>query len=472
MAKAFSAFAALWLAIAVAGTPVNAWSDGDRDALRARMEQTFSAPIFSDAGIVVLDESGRPLFERNGDIAQTPASTQKLLTAAAALNRFGPVFRATTRFAALAPPAGGSLDGPLWLVGGGDPYLTRDDLRNGIAALARGGVKIVDGPLLVDDSLFAGPEVNAHWDPGDVDGGYAAPLSAIALDQGTVEVHVTGTSPGLPAAVSFLPRSPLTFVKSRPLTRDGASNVIDFLPDGDPKQHVFAITGSVSPGTSGKLWLPVRDLAHYAGAVTAQMFAERGVALRSNVSTGSAPLVSVTLWQHRSPPLTKMLKETLNHSNNHAADTLLRLLGASDGNAGTDDRGIAVVEAELAKLGVDTAGLRLYDGSGLSPSNRVTPLALAQTIAAETRSPNAAAFINALPLVGKEGTVRDRDVKVALGRARAKTGHLQGVDALAGTVLTQHHGRVSFAFIKNGPDAWAGEVETAQDDAVEALAEF
>jgi D-alanyl-D-alanine carboxypeptidase/D-alanyl-D-alanine-endopeptidase (penicillin-binding protein 4) len=470
--RAFSALAAAWLALLVLPSTAQPWDAAGRGLLQTRLETTFAAPIFADAGIEVLDASGQPLFERNARTPLTPASTLKVLTASAALNRLGPEFRAATRFSALAPPAGGRVAGPLWLIGGGDPYLTRDDLRNGVAVLARSGVRSVAGPLLVDDSLFAGPEINPHWDPGDVDGGFAAPLSAVALDQGTVEVHVTGTADGAPARVSFVPLSHPFAITQAPLTRFNASGAIDFVPDGDPKLHGFAITGAVSPGVTGRLWLPVRDLGRYAGAVAAAMLAQTGIALQANVSRALAPLVSVTLWEHRSPPLARMLKETLTHSNNHAADTIVRLLGASGGIPGTDDGGVEAVLAELGKLGVDTSGLRLYDGSGLSPADRVTALALAQTVRAELLSPAGPAFLNALPLVGKEGTVKNREVQDALGRARAKTGHLQGVDALAGTVLTRHHGRVSFAFIKNGPDAWAGTVETAQDDAIEALADF
>jgi D-alanyl-D-alanine carboxypeptidase/D-alanyl-D-alanine-endopeptidase (penicillin-binding protein 4) len=474
MATVFSRLVALIAAIALSGAapPAPAWSDADRADVLVRLEGVFSAPIFADAGIVVLDESGTPLFERNPDASLAPASTQKLLTATAALNVLTPSFRAITRFTALAPPERGTLDGPLWLVGGGDPYLTRDDLRNGVGRLSAGGLRVLSGPLVVDDSLFAGPEINPHWDPGDVDAGYAAPLSAIALDQGTVEVHVIGTADGEPARLSFLPKTDMVAVAQRPVTSAGASNVVDFMLDGSAKAHTYDITGSVTPGAVGKVWLPVRDLGRYAASAARTMLTDDGIRLQGGATTGLAPLVGVTLWEHRSPPLSEMLKETLVHSNNHAADTLLRVLGASGGEPGTDERGVAVVKAELAKLGIDTSGLRLYDGSGLSPANRVSALVLAQTVAAETRTPQAPVFIAALPLVGKEGTVKNRDVNDALGRARAKTGHLQGVDSLAGTVMTRHHGRVSFAFIKNGPDAWAGAVETAQDDAMEALADF
>jgi D-alanyl-D-alanine carboxypeptidase len=79
-------------------------------------------------------------------------------------------------------------------------------------------------------------------------------------------------------------------------------------------------------------------------------------------------------------------------------------------------------------------------------------------------------LIGDLPRVGIEGTVRRRDVTTALGRARAKSGHIEGVNALVGYVQTHHHGRVSFAIIVNDDRADDGPVDDGIDATLDTLA--
>jgi D-alanyl-D-alanine carboxypeptidase/D-alanyl-D-alanine-endopeptidase (penicillin-binding protein 4) len=151
---------------------------------------------------------------------------------------------------------------------------------------------------------------------------------------------------------------------------------------------------------------------------------------------------------------------------------LLRVVGFERARSGTERAGIGVERAYLSRSRIPGAGLRVVDGSGLSPIDRVPPLVLAMVVAHAGNGPSGPVFIRALPLVGIEGTVRHHDVHDARGRARAKSGHIEGVNALAGTLATRRHGRISFAFIVNGPRADADIVTVAEDRALDALADF
>jgi D-alanyl-D-alanine carboxypeptidase len=77
-----------------------------------------------------------------------------------------------------------------------------------------------------------------------------------------------------------------------------------------------------------------------------------------------------------------------------------------------------------------------------------------------------------LPLDGIEGTVKHHDLHDALGRTRAKSGHIEDVNALAGTIATMHHGRIAFAFVVNDPRADADIVYEEVDRALDALAAY
>ena len=156
-------------------------------------------------------------------------------------------------------------------------------------------------------------------------------------------------------------------------------------------------------------------------------------------------------------------------SDNHHAEQLLRSLGAQRG-IGTAASGASVEHAMLARDGVPAAGLRVVDGSGLAPGDRVAPITLAMLLARAANGPSGPTIVRALPRVGVEGTVRYRTLEAAAGRVRAKSGHIAGVNALAGYVQTRHHGRVAFAFIVNGDGAGDGPVDAGIDRALDILA--
>jgi hypothetical protein len=145
----------------VAGKPSPApappWQPGDRSDVRRDLASIFGNAIFTeDSGIAVLALDGTPLYLHRAVVPLTPASTLKLIVAATALDILGPKERFGTSFVALdGPDADGVIHGPLWLVGSGDPLFTSNDLRGGIGALRRLGVKRIDGPLVVDDSAFS-----------------------------------------------------------------------------------------------------------------------------------------------------------------------------------------------------------------------------------------------------------------------------------------------------------------------------
>ncbi len=392
-----------------------------------------------------------------------------------------------TRFvASQAPDPSGVLRGGIWLVGGGDPTLTSDDLRRGVGVLSRSGIRQIDGTLAVDDTAFSGPEQNPRWDPDDLDYDYAAGTSAISLDEDTVEFDVAPDPNGGSARVKPVPDNlSISFVGSIATTYGSYSNVsIERKTDmptfgaseaeaAETEPHiVYVLDGNVVHGETQVFYKPILGIPGYVGGVVAAMLATRGIALAGGYRTGPAPSGAVPLWEHPSAQLADIEHDMLVNSNNHTAETLLRILGETAGRPGTDGAGVAVEKAELARLGVPRDRMAVYDGSGLAPSDRIMPLTLARLLAAEVRSPYGDTYVRDLPRVGFEGTVKHHDLHAALGRTRAKSGHIEGVNGLAGIVQTMHHGRVSFAFIVNSGDANADDVYAEMDRALDAIATY
>jgi D-alanyl-D-alanine carboxypeptidase/D-alanyl-D-alanine-endopeptidase (penicillin-binding protein 4) len=353
----------------------------------------------------------------------------------------------------------------VYVVGTGDPLFTRDDLRGGVAAVARAGVRDISGAIVADASIFGGPEQNRAWEPDDLQYGYAAGTSALSLDQGTVEFHLVPTSAGLPARIRVLPPSDAVRVRGGVITSYATLLTIQ----RDPARNDFTFSGRVAAGAEQSFWRPVIDLPRYAADATRRMFRERGVSVDGGVRAGVAPVAPYVLWRHRSPKLRDLVQQMMLESNNHFAEQLLRAVGATRG-LGTEANGALVERAILVRGGVPQEGLRIVDGSGLAPTDRVAPLTLAMLLARAAVEPSGALFVGALPRVGIEGTVRWRHVTDARGRARAKSGHIANVNALTGYVQTRRHGRVAFAIIVNDRRADDGPVETGIDRALDALA--
>ena len=372
----------------------------------ATLTPALSVPALrGQLGAVVVDPvSGRTLFADDAATPLVPASTQKLLTAVAALDVLGPDDRFTTRVVA------SSTSGPeplVTLVGGGDVSLARANpapsgpLPTGavagaadLATLASRTVAALPGVrrvrLAFDASRWGGPATSPAWLASYLVTGQVSPVSALAVDQ-----------------------------------------------------------GRVGPGRRARSQVPARA----AGDSFVAALRVRGIT--ATVVTGTpAPAASArTVAAVSSPPLSVLVGHMLAASDNDYAEALLRETAIGAGQPATFDGGTRAVTADLARRGIGPAGIHLVDGSGLSREARATPAAIAAALVAGLREPRLAPVANGLGVAGVSGTVADGftgPAAAARGRVRAKTGTLAGVSALAGTVTTASAGELVFAFLDDG----------------------
>lgn len=347
-----------------------------------------------------------------------PASTTKLLTSVAALQALGPdhTFRTTT-------VAGGTAR-EVVLVGGGDPllgstpdgsaYPGRADLVTLGKATARALKRL--GLLRVrvgyDTTLFSGPAVSPHW----------------------------------PA--SYLPDNVVTPVS--PLWVDG---------------------GRVTPGLGYRSAEP----ALAAADELASVLRRQGIRVLGRPRPVTAPAGAAEYAGVRSAPLAQIVQWVLEVSDNESAEVLLRHVGLAEGGVGSFEAGTDAVRRVLDRLGVDTTGSVLRDGSGLSRQNRLAPGTLLDLlgVAADEAHPRLRPVVTSLPVAGFTGSLATRFVTdgAGQGRVRAKTGTLTGVHALAGVVTTADGAVLSFAVVADRVRlADTLDAREALDDIADALA--
>jgi len=441
------------------------WSAAEIARLHRDLTDAF-APALSDRySLAVIDATGRVIYADRARSAVTPASVQKLIVADAALNVLGTNYRFHTLLAATQAPSNGTLEGNLWFIGSGDPSLRSDDLRSGVRLLARSGLRHIDGAVAVDATAMSGPEINPHWDPSDANEDFQVPTSAASIDDDTAEFRVYGGMPGSPARVAVVPASRDVHVTGEVRSSTGEDDVI--IAADSPNN--FALSGAIPAQTEEKFWLPVHDMPVYVGDVLAHMLRQAGITTSQQPQVSAAPLDSIVLWDHRSAPLRMVIEHMLYVSDNHYAEQLMRTLGIDIEGRGDDAGGLAAERSFLNARGIPTDGMRIVDGSGLAESNRVAAITLARILSDAELRDHGVELYDLLPAGGRDGTLTDYDFTTALGRVRAKTGHLSDADSLAGYVNTMHHGRVAFAFMINDSP---GDPDSAYVRAVDELATF
>src|SRR5579864_949517 len=174
------------------------WSAADQQRLQRDVAPLIGDAVFpATTGVLIADvRTGQTLYAHNAQLPLIPGSTVKLVTAAAALSKLGPQYRFATSIVTNGTIADGTLDGSLWLVGGGDPELTSDDLRRGVHMLSLHSIDSISGNVYADGSLYGGDAVNATWLPEDLQYGWAAPAGAISIDENSVQFTVTPQTNG------------------------------------------------------------------------------------------------------------------------------------------------------------------------------------------------------------------------------------------------------------------------------------
>ncbi len=385
-------------------------------------------------------ETGASLFDLHGDELLNPASNHKLLTATAALELLGADYRFETAFAREGDT--------LYVRGGGDPSLQVEDIESIAATLADAMHGVQE--IVVDESFFSARRFGPGYDADGPGHSYMAPSGPLSLQFNTVMVTVRPGRVGEPVAVTTFPACDHVQIDSTATSVRGHGLHIDTERRGDAT--VVVVRGGLAPGRSSvSIRRRIHDPGRYAASALASALARRTGEAPAVVRIGAMPDGLAPLHVHRSAPLHEVLVSALKWSNNFTIEQVLRTLGRhASGQPGDWHNGGEVLRRFWDALGEDPQAIAFENASGLSRAGRLTASALTD-LAALWRDGEAAEVVGALPIAGREGTLRGRLGRTH-GRVRAKTGTLAGASALTG-VITDDAGapRLAFAVLVNGP---------------------
>ncbi len=376
------------------------------------------APLVADpnlgifTGRVTDAATGTQLWAQGANQPMQPASTNKVLTTAAALLTLDR--SATLSTTVLTDP---DQPGLLILKGGGDPTLSaaapgQPTWYKGAARLSDLVKQVRDAGVAVktvqvDTSAFSGPTMAPGWDPLDIQNGDIAPIESVMLDGG----------------------------RTQPVSVDSQRSPTPALDAG----RALAAAFGVSPAAVSVL--------------------------------PNTPATAKKIAEVQSPPLIERLRQMMSESDNVMAESIGREVAAAVNRPESFDGAVQAVLGQLRGGGIDTSAVTLVDSSGLSVNDRLTALTLdgVVTAAAGDATPKLRPMLDLLPIAGGSGTLSNRFLDTdaglaAAGLLRAKTGSLTGTNALAG-IVTDTSGRVlTFALISNN----AGPTGRTAIDAVAA----
>ena len=363
--------------------------------------------LLTFAGSVINATTGEVLFDRSGNVAASPASVLKVLTSAAALSTIGPDFRMSTRVVQ------GSTPGSIVLVGRGDPTLSA--LPTGVESVYQGAPKLAD---LAAQTIAKWNTTHAASDP----------ITSVTLDSSY-----------------WNPADNWDPTWDRVEQTDGYQpEITALMVDGDranPKQQT-------SPRSN--------DPIGRAGAAFVAALADQGLGHPVTFNPRGAALEgSALLAEVKSQPISVLLSQMLLPSDNTLGEMIARVVSKEANGGGSSASLGSIIPSALTSYGLDTTGVTVRDGSGLSAKNLVPPSFVARLMVKVLAGQGSLGILrDSMPVAGKSGSLASRFSganAVARGSVIAKTGWINTSRTLAGIVHAADGTPLTFAFYALGP---------------------
>ena len=392
-----------------------------------------------------------------------PASLAKLFTTAVGFDRLGSKFRFKTTIGYSGEiDKNGTLHGNIYITGGGDPLLgsyrykqTQPDtlFHTWYKAIVGQGIKAIDGRICFDATIFDNQMLHDSWQWGDVGNYYGAGVSGLNFHENMYFVYFdAGKKLGYPASIDHTSPKNLSVRHQNEVVTGSENSGDNVVIYGDPFSPRRLCRGTVP---LGKTNFPVRGSMPNAAETCAELFAvylrNHSVNVSSNVSEIFAKHDNVkTILDYYSNTYYVVAQYTNLTSNNMYADCIFKYLGYDRYGKGSYANGAKAMKDFFREHGIESSGVSLVDGSGLSRDDKVTADFTCRFLAEVSHMPIYDDFQHSLGKVGESGTVKNMLPNLPSNiQVRMKSGTMEGVKSYAGYITTAKGELLCFSVICN-----------------------
>lgn len=394
-----------------------------------------SAAYSANLSVYVSDEGGNFIYEHNGNQGLSSASTQKIFTAAAALETLGKNYQYTTTTSYSGSVSGGNLSGNLFVKSNGDPtlgswryegYKPENFKQKLLESLKKFQISTISGDLIIDDSYFDFQATPGGWPWNDIGNYYGAGVFGVNWRENQFDISMNGKemkglNVDLPG-VSWVNEVKSGGSSDQSLIYTAPFSNVAYINGTLPAKAVTVSGAMPNPpltfGTEIKNWLKEAGITFTGNVSSTSMQQINGEKLQF------APKNNILL-EYKSPTLDKIIYWFMRKSVNFYGETLIKTLGKEKKNEGSFEAGVSYLKEFWKGKGINATMINFADGSGLSPQNYVSARAEVQSLLWSKKQPWYNDFYEGFPTQGngmkmKSGTMKD--TKSFAGYHTAKDG--------------------------------------------------
>jgi D-alanyl-D-alanine carboxypeptidase/D-alanyl-D-alanine-endopeptidase (penicillin-binding protein 4) len=372
---------------------------------------------YASLSLTVLDvNTGKEIFSANPAMGLATASTLKTITTITAFNVLGKGFKYQTHIGYSGTITDGTLNGDVIIKGSGDPTLgspryesSREEhiLTLMVDALRKAGIKKINGRIIGDDSIFGTQSIPDGWIYEDVGNYYGAGTSGLCWRENEYNIHFRTGEIGTP--LEIIRQSPampyLKFMnEATNAPAHTGDNTYAYLPENT---NVVYLRGTYAADQTKKyVSAALPDPAFDAAFRLNDTLNGLGITATGGPASATtltakgqvAPTITTDLLTVSSPELSKIIYWTNQKSINLYAEQLLKTIAWKSGKPVSTINGVTVLQDFWKQQGIDPNSLNIFDGSGLSPADRVTTRTLATILLSATKQPWYRDFYESLPV--------------------------------------------------------------------------
>lgn len=448
----------------------------------------------SSVGVAIADAStGRLLAHHQGGKSLIPASNLKLLTTATALAVLGPDYRFETQIAHDGyVDAQGILNGNLYIIGSGDPTLGSPEMEGTSSwasvlerfrlAVQQAGIRQLTGRVVADDSAFSSAANGSHWQWLDMGNYYGCGAFGINAHDNLyyLRFRQQASLGATPPVARVEPAIPGLQFENEVTSAERGSGDNAYIY-GAPYTYQRHLRGTIPVG-SGLFSIKgsIPDPPLFAAQQLQQTLEAVGIVcmrppstIRKLKSEAGQDQRRTILYRHQSPSLAAIVDRTNKESVNLYAEALLRAIGLAKLGEGSEMAGLEATYSYWQERGLPTAGVQLYDGSGMAPRNVLPPAFFCKLLSTMYQDDQLrGSFWDSLPVAGRSGSLRNSlRGTAAEGRLRAKSGSLEQVRAYSGYVSRRDGQVLAFSILLNNYEGGGGDARRQLLSLMRQLAE-